>query len=675
MMDTSERQGGIVSTDDSPVRDSAVPNSADSTSAIRAILAAATDRDDGVADNLSAALTRLGLDAADERGITDAVLRSRREQARLRRREHELAELLSSARELAELRDGGALLDRLVERAHAMMDCDVAYLSEFDSGTGTLRVRTTSGSVSPAFRELLVPAGRGLASEIVESRAPQWVARYREYREDRHEGGIDDAVEAEGLVSLLGVPMLSDDDVLGVLFVATRDEVQFLPEQIAVLSALADHASVALQTANAMRNLRRSDDDAREAVERLTSTLEERDRANTVHQELVQAVLAGGGFAPVAQTLSTALERAVLVVDESGRVIAASGELGVTLTTLAPVVSAIAESRANGHSVAVSGVEGVEAVAALNAGAQYFGAMILGTSAVVLSPVDNRTVERAAQVGALLALQHQAVVDAERRLQSELVADVLSSRRERHDDATIRAKRIGIAVSELDTVVVFSLAGEHRSSAARALGQHLGDRALVGEHRGFVVALVASERIKADVIELHGIVAAAVPGPVLAVLPPRDDNERGDSQRSGSQRAGTPLAEAFSVATRTTRLLAALDVHSGAVLAADYLPYSVVFGNDTAALRSFLEQTIGAVRAYDRERGAELLTTLRVFIRSGDSATRTARVLNFHPNTIFQRLDRLTSVLGDDWRDEERLFRIAMAVRLDELRERLHLDA
>jgi DNA-binding PucR family transcriptional regulator len=126
------------------------------------------------------------------------------------------------------------------------------------------------------------------------------------------------------------------------------------------------------------------------------------------------------------------------------------------------------------------------------------------------------------------------------------------------------------------------------------------------------------------------------------------------------------------VAARTTRLLAALDVHSGPVLGADYLPYSVVFGNDTAALRAFVDGSIGAVRAYDRERGAELLATLRVFVRSGGSATRAARVLNFHPNTIVQRLDRLDSILGAGWRDEERLFRIGMAVRLDEMRERLH---
>jgi hypothetical protein len=635
-----------------------VVSSMDAAAAVRAVLAAATDRDDGISDQLSSALNRLGLDAVDERGVTEAVLRSRRELTRLRRRENELAELLSSARELAELRDATALLDRVVERAHAMMNCDVAYLSEFDTESRTLRVRTTSGSVSPAFRALTVPAGRGLASEVVESRAPQWVSRYREYSEERHEGAIDEAVDSEGLVSLLGVPMLSDEGVLGVLFVANREEMQFLPEQIAVLSALADHASAALQTAHAMRSLRRSDHEARKAVERLTSTLEERDRANTVHQELVQAVLAGGGFSPVADTLSSALRRSVVVIDEGGRLITASGTAADEPGDA--VGDAIAESRASGHCVAVHGVEGVEAVAALTAGAQYFGAMILGTSDAMLSPVDNRTVERAAQVGALLALQRQAVVDAQRRLQSELVADVLSSRPERHGDAAVRAQRLGIAITDLDTVVVFALAGEHRAAAARALGSHLGDRALVGEHRGFVVALLASGGVAVDIATLYAATAAAVPGDLLAVLPPAGD---------------APVAESFAVAARTTRLLAALDVRSGPVLSADYLPYSAVFGTDTAALRSFVDGTIGAVRVYDAERGTELLSTLRVFVRSGDSATRTARVLNFHPNTIVQRLDRLATILGDDWRDEERLFRIAMAVRLDEMRERLHPDS
>jgi DNA-binding PucR family transcriptional regulator len=122
---------------------------------------------------------------------------------------------------------------------------------------------------------------------------------------------------------------------------------------------------------------------------------------------------------------------------------------------------------------------------------------------------------------------------------------------------------------------------------------------------------------------------------------------------------------------RTARLLAALEVGDAAVATDDYLPYSAVFDTDARTLRSFLDRTIGAVRRYDADRGAELAGTLRAFVHANASPTRTARALNFHTNTILQRLDRLGRILGEDWRDDEKLFRISLAVRLDELLERL----
>ncbi|OZM76217.1 GAF domain-containing protein [Pseudonocardia sp. MH-G8] len=607
---------------------------------------------------LAAALEELGVGGADGVRLAEQVQRAHREHGRMRRREHELAALFSSARELAEVRDSVALLDRLVKRAHEMMGSDVTYLSEFDPQTRELQVTTTSGSVSPAFQRLRVPAGRGLASVIVETRSARWAARYGDYRQDRHEPGIDDAVAAEGIVSLLGVPMLSGDAVLGVLFVATREEHAFTPEQIALLSALADHASVVLQTARTLRSLQRSEDEARRALERLTDHLAERDRANTVHQELVHAVLAGGGFAPVAQTLASALGRPVAVVDEHERMIAAAGLPlpGSMLDLDAAAGAALEESRGSGHCVRVEGVAGLHAVAALAAGSQHFGAVLLGEGEFALGPVDRRTVERAAQVGALLALQQQAVAEAERRVQSELVGDLLDAVPERMGDVERRARRLGVRLDELDTLVLFAVPGEQRSAAARVLTPLIDEGALVGEYQGFVVAALAADRVRADAGDLRDRISRTIAAPVLAVSAPRSPNA---------------LPAAFRTAMRTARLLAALEVDDATVATDDYLPYSAVFDTDARTLRSFLDRTIGAVRRYDADRGAELAGTLRAFVHANASPTRTARALNFHTNTILQRLDRLGRILGEDWRDDEKLFRISLAVRLDELLERL----
>lgn len=627
--------------------------------AIATLLDAAHDSDLVGPTAVSDALTALGASDHDAGEIAERVHRSQRELSRLRRREHELSALFSSARELAELRDSDAVLARLVQRAHEMMGVDLAYLSEFDPDTRELRVRETSGSVSASFQTLRVPPGRGLASVVVESRMPHWVANYSAYAMERHDSGIDDAVSAEGLVSLLGVPMVTYDDVLGVLFVANREEKSFSPEQVALLTAVADHASIILQTTQTLRDLQESEDESRTNLATLTAHLVERDRANTVHQELVQAVLAGGGFAPVAETLASALGRAVAIVDAQDQLIAAAGlPLDPAMLALAdPVREAIAESRRSGHCVAVA-EGGVRAVAALTAGSRHFGAMLLGDGAFELGAVDFRTVERAAQVGALLELQQEAASGADLRIRSELMADLLDDVPERRADVERRARRLGVDLQVLDSLLLLSVPGDQQTAAARELSRQLDDRALVGEYRGFVVAAFAASRGSVDVERLRRQVTSAIQHPVSVIVP---------------RPASGALPEVFQTAMRTARLITALELVDVTAHVDDFLPYSAILDTDVRALSAFLRDTIGAVRQYDTERNADLLGTLRAFVRNNASPTRTARALNFHTNTILQRLDRLDHVLGASWRDDERMFRIGIAVRLDELRDRLRL--
>lgn len=599
-------------------------------------------------------LLGVGPDRALELALS--VQHVRREHSRLRRRELELTALFSSARELAETRDADALLVRLVERAHTMIGGDLTYLSEFDPATTELQVRTTAGAVSPQFRRLHVPPGAGLASVVVRTRAPQSVVRYPEYADGPHDPQIDTAVQAEGIVSILGVPMVSGRDVLGVLFVATRTEHVFGPEEVALLSALASHAAVVLQTARTLHDLADSEDEARAALESLRGHLAERERSSSVHRDLVGAVLAGGGFGPVAATLAAELRCAVSIVDEHGGAVAHGGSGADPVTLGAAGRAALEDSRRSGRCRRVVGEPRVQAVAALAAGAQDFGAVLLGPGDLELSDVDLRTVERASQVCALLALQQQAVVDAERRVSNELVADLLGAEPERRPDVERRARRCGVPVDDLGAVVVLSVPGESRAAAVRAVQRAVGGPALVGEHLGFVVALLPAASADPGLpVVLHHRVRTAVGAPVLVVLPPGSND----------------LGAAFDEGRRTARLLTALGVDDLATTTEEFLPYASVLDVEPRALQAFLTSTLGAVRAHDVERGTDLRATLRAFVRCGGSPTRTARELNFHPNTILQRLARLDVVLGDGWREDERLFRLSIAVRLDELRERL----
>ncbi|RZL85150.1 MAG: GAF domain-containing protein [Rhodococcus sp. (in: high G+C Gram-positive bacteria)] len=602
------------------------------------------------------ALEQVSAGPAETAAFTERVRRHQAELTRLRRRERELGVLFSSARELAELRDIDALLGRLVSRAHEMMGTDVTYLSEFDPATRELNVRKTVGSVAPQFQHLRVPPGMGLASQIADSRAAQWVLRYQEYAEGPHEDLIDDAVAAEGIVSILGVPMLSDGLVLGVLFAATRQEHTFTPDEIAVLSALADHASVVLQTASTLEQVRRSEDEARAALDRLTDYLQVRDRSTVVHQELIEAVLVGGGFEQVAGTLSTALGRTVTIVDRDLHPVAAhptpADPLPVQLS--AKVRDAVATSRTTGHCVRVDDAD-TPIVAAVIAGALYFGAVLVGSGDLELGPVDERTIERAAQVGALLVLQQNAVADADLRARVELVADLLDPAPERRRDLERRVRAQHITLAALETVVLIAVPAEDRATAARAATAFVGDHGLVGEHAGVVVVVLTAVAPPELTADLRNYLRRTLHGPVLAITTPRAEST-------------DALPARFESGLRTARLLAALGTTDAAVSTDAYLPYALLFDTDARTLNAFIDETIGPVRAYDDSKGTDLLATLRAFVRNEASPTKTARALNYHTNTILQRLHRLEMLLGPEWRGDEHLFRISAAVRLDELR-------
>src|SRR4051812_2591277 len=313
---------------------------------------------------------------------------------RWRRRDQQLSALFSSARELAELRDVDPLLDRLVERAHDLVGSDLMYLSEFDERTTELRVRSTLGAVTEAFRHLRVPAGTGLASQVVQARAPRWKTDYLVDAEVRHDPGIDAAVAGEGIVSLLGIPMLAGEEVLGVLFAAYRTGHAFTTDEIALLSAFADHAAVVLQTAGLFEIARRSTREAESASAESARQAAAMERAGLVHEELTTVVLGGGDAGGIAATLSRALRRSVVITDRSAAAVAATDARGTQVPPVFPdapaVAEALDESRRSGHFVELPASEELHGLTAAVAGRSLLGAIGVGRSSEPFGPVERR---------------------------------------------------------------------------------------------------------------------------------------------------------------------------------------------------------------------------------------------------------------------------------------------
>ncbi|MCQ0003605.1 GAF domain-containing protein [Actinomadura madurae] len=369
-------------------------------------------------------------------------------------------------------------------------------MSEFDAGSKELRVRTTLGSISPSLPGLRVPPGIGLASQVVEGRRPCWTSKYATMTQVPHDSGIDAAVKAEGLVSLLGVPLLADDQVLGVLFAANRFEHAFSPEEISLLSAFADHAAIVLQTARLLARARDSADEARRAYGELARHVEAVERASEVHNDLTNLILQGGDAPDVATALGRALRCHVRLLE--------------TDDTDEPLREAVDRSRQSGRCVPVGGGAFVVAIVA---GTTSLGALLLEQGEVAFGPVELRTAERAAQITALLNLKQEAMIEAEKRVRGDLLADLLSNSPGRRADIATRARAQGIRLGDLRSVVVVCVPSELRRDAVLALRQIGG---LVGAHAEHVVALTSDPDPRTASTHVHQAVSRTLQVPVLA---------------------------------------------------------------------------------------------------------------------------------------------------------------
>jgi sugar diacid utilization regulator len=80
-----------------------------------------------------------------------------------------------------------------------------------------------------------------------------------------------------------------------------------------------------------------------------------------------------------------------------------------------------------------------------------------------------------------------------------------------------------------------------------------------------------------------------------------------------------------------------------------------------------VDQTIRPLVAYDSARQGDLVQTLRVYLDSGFNLTRSAEVLNVHPNTVVYRLKRVKDLSGRDPYDPDDLLLLLLGLKLTEL--------
>lgn len=601
-----------------------------------------------------------GADAATLEELEEAKVTALKVRALLRRRarrEAELSALFDTASDLAGLRDLDAVLEAIVRRARRLLGTDIAYMTLNDPERGDTFMRVTDGSISARFRRLRLPMGAGLGGLVAQTGTPYNSANYPADSRFQHTSAIDEAVAEEGLVAILGVPLRLGPRVIGVLFAANRTARPFGQEEVALLCSLAAHAAVAIDTARLLQETRAALAELSEANTLLSAHSRSIELAADAHERMTGLVLRGGGVEDVAAMVTELLGGDLTVLDEEHRPLV--GEIA----DLDPgVFDAAKSARALGRTVKLCRtVEGGDAyVASVEVGAAPLCTLVLRTENEI-SEIDQRILERAALVTALLLLFRRSVAEAEGRVRGELLDDLIS----RPELAGLhdRARRLGVDLDAPHVLIVVRHSGQRERAAFWASSQATLERGLATARGDEVVLLLPGGNPGATARRVAAELTASLGSPATA-----------GAATVGTAQAGTAVtgrnstvADAYREARRCAGALLALG-RAGDGAGADELGFVGLLMGEQRDVSGFLTTTLGPVLDYDARRGTALAKTLEVYFGNGGSLTRTAEALHIHVNTVAQRLDRVGQLLGADWQDPDRALEIRLALRLHRLR-------
>jgi GAF domain-containing protein len=162
----------------------------------------------------------------------------------------EVGQAVSSTLELE------TVLSTIVSRAAQLAGADGATITEYDEATQEFQLRAThnyDAEFVEAFRVTPIRRGEGLSGLAAERREPMQVADIA--LEGAYHSHVRDHLLRMGFRSLLAVPLLREDQVIGSLVVNRHTPGEFSSEVVELLQTFATQSTLAIQNARLFREV------------------------------------------------------------------------------------------------------------------------------------------------------------------------------------------------------------------------------------------------------------------------------------------------------------------------------------------------------------------------------------------------------------------------------------
>jgi len=204
------------------------------------------------------------------------------ENARLYQETARRSQQISTLAQVGQIITSGTYLDEMlqliVRMIAEMMQARVCSVMLVDAQKNELVLKAAKCSSEEYWRKPNLKIGNSLISRVVKAKAPLMVRDVT--KEEAYQ--YPDLASKEGVRSLVSVPMILKDSVIGVINVYSAEERVFSDEDLRVLSTVADQAAVAFENTKLNVAIQESQEalQTRKVVERAKSILQKQANLN-----------------------------------------------------------------------------------------------------------------------------------------------------------------------------------------------------------------------------------------------------------------------------------------------------------------------------------------------------------------------------------------------------------
>ncbi|CAN5648741.1 helix-turn-helix domain-containing protein [soil metagenome] len=543
----------------------------------------------------------------------------------------------------------------IVDTLSSLTDADRCSLHLLDRETGLFRGRAghAADNIDDEVRQLVsgMP-GDGFTREILETRRPVMVTDAATDARTVHA-----AMRRWRARSVLGVPMLVRDEVIGILCLDSEDtarEFSHLDQELAV--SFAELAATAINRVELTAELRLSLTTQAQQFEMLQ-------RARRMEGQLADIVLQGWGVRQVAEGIARLLSKPCGIFDSDLRCLTQVGDQGPgdahrwrgdalrEHPDAQSVLAAIEPGRSGHLDVALHvGIRHRYLAAPIDLNGARVGYVVVAETGGRFGTLDEVMVRRAAHNLALEKSRSRLEDDVEWHLVESFTRGLI---RGSARDSEALARSLGIDLDERRFVCLVASrdASVDLAATSHALAQHLNDRespsATLGARLDSEVALlisVPSTTVGADADtwvrnRVEDMLATFGPGGELCAA------------ISGVVAGAEQTQRAYRDAQQVLRCIRvhASDATPGVVSAPELGPARLLLASASRdEARQFAADAFGLLMDRASVKSAELLLTLEAFLRRERSVRLCASDLTVHPNTVRYRLasvERVTQLM------------------------------